>query len=236
MSSIPFGNLLESLPNEILFEILGYLDVSSFFSVHCTSKFLFDTLYDLNCSKANNCCRKANFRLVKVLDTNRSLEHSENFRKYVFYNECYDLVRGTPHEFIVLNVAQLAKCDIQRLITKYKSLFRYNLLQICPISLDVSSIIVTYRFLRLFYLRENVNFKYILYVLRNLGFEADVNFGSIHEIRSLENHSSDLSDDFLLCNYLNANPVFDIRFSALRRYPSEITLRPRRINWWKSPH
>ena len=156
MSSIPFGNLLESLPNEILFEILGYLDVSSFFSVHCTSKFLFDTLYDLNCSKANNCCRKANFRLVKVLDTNRSLEHSENFRKYVFYNECYDLVRGTPHDFIVLNVAQLAKCDIQRLITKYKSLFRYNLLQICPISLDVSSIIVTYRFLTLFYLRENV--------------------------------------------------------------------------------
>ena len=128
-------------------------------------------------------------------------------------------------------MAQLAKCDIQRLITKYKSLFRYNLLQICPISLDVSSIIVTYRFLRLFYQRENVNFKYILYVLRNLGFEADVNFGSIHEIRSLENHSSDLSDDFLLCNYLNANPAFDIRFSALRRYPSEIILRPRRINW-----
>ena len=231
MSSIPFGNLLESLPNELLFKILDYLDVSSFFSVHCTSEYLFHTLYDLNCSKAATCGRKARFRLIKVLDTNRSLEASENFRKYVFYNECYDLVHGTPHEFVFLNVLLLDRTDIERLITRYQGRFRYNLLQICPITLEVSSVILTYWFLRQFYQSDRTNFKFILYCLRNLGFEADASFGSVHEIRSLETKDCNWSDDFLLCNYLNANPAFDIRFSALRTYPSEITLRPRLINW-----
>ena len=92
------------------------------------------------------------------------------------------------------------------------------------------SVILSYKFLSQFYLKETANFRIILHTLKTLGYEADVKFSSIHEIRSLESNEGEMEENLYLYNYQNGNPVFPTKFETLRRYPSEIILRRRTHN------
>ena len=68
-------DLLTSLPNELLLKILGYLDVSSYYSFHNVNKYFFQLLFELNCFRAKEIRKKAKNHLVLSLG-NRS--HGQN--------------------------------------------------------------------------------------------------------------------------------------------------------------
>ena len=89
------------------------------------------------------------------------------------------------------------------------------------------SVVLSFKFLSPFYLKQNADFRIILYTLKTLAFEADVNFSSIHEIRSLESNGGELDDRYYLRIYRGKYPAFYCKLRSLRRYPSDICLRPR---------
>ena len=119
---------------------------------------------------------------------------------------------------------------MRRLISEYRGLFKYNLVDYFLVNFAVRSVILSYKFLSQFYHKENANFEIILHALKTLGYEADVQFSSIHEIRSLEPNEGEMEENLFLCNYQNKNPVFPTKFETLRRYPSEVILRRRTHN------
>ena len=227
MSRFPNGDLLSSLPNELLLKILDYLDVSSYYSFHNTNKHFFQLLFDLNCYRAKEIRKKAKNHLVIALGDQTDSEAQNGFRRFYYYSEYFELVKGTPIEYIVLNVSLLTSNDIKRLISEYRGLFKYNLLDHCHFSFGIESVVLSYKFLCQFYRRESADYRIILYTLKTLGYEASTNFSSIHEIRSLEKHENQMEENLYLCNYQNKNPVFKHKFETLRRYPSEIILRMR---------
>ena len=219
MTCFPNGNLLASLPNELFLKIVGYLDVSSYYSFHNTNKYFFNLLFDLTCYRAKEIRKKAKNHLVLALGGTTETDHHEGFRRFFYYSEYFELVRGTPLEYITLNVSILSNADIRRLISEYRGLFKYNLIDYFTINLAVRSVIVSYKFLNQFYRKENANFKIILHALKTLGYEADVNFSSIHEIRSLEHHEGGMEENLYLYNYQNKNPAFRYKYETLRKYP-----------------
>ena len=227
MSLFPKTDLLTSLPNELLFKIIGYLDVSSYYSFHNTNEHFFSLLFELNCSRAKYLRKKAKNHLVLALGENGNERGQEGFRKFFYYSEYFELVKGTPIEYIVLNVSLLTNDDIRRLISEYRGLFKYNLLDHTYACSGISSVILSYKFLDQFYRKNSGNFRIILYTLKTLGYEASVNFSSIHEIRSLEPHESPMEEHLYLHNYQNKNPAYRYKFETLRGYPSELTLRVR---------
>ena len=227
MSPFINGDLLSSLPNELLFKILEYLDVSSYYSFHNINQHFFHLLFHLNCSRAKEIRKKAKNHLVIALGDQSNDGPHNGFRRYYYYSDYFELVRGTPIEYVVLNVSLLTSADIRRLISEYRGLFKYNLLNYIYVNLGISSVVLSYKFLCQFYQKESADFRMILYTLKTLGYEASVNFSSIHEIRSLEGYGTQMPEHLYLCNYQNKNPVFSHKFETLRSYPSEIILRVR---------
>ena len=166
MSEFPKGDLLTSLPNEILLKILGYLDNSSYYSFHNTNKYFFELMFDLNCYRAKEIRKKAKNHLVLSLGQARENDAQRGFRKFFYYNEYHELARGTPIEYIVLNVSLLANSDIRRLISEYRGLFKYNLLDYFYVNFAVRSVILSYKFLSQFYHKKDADFNIILYTLK----------------------------------------------------------------------
>ena len=230
MSPFPRGNLLSSLPNELLLKVLDYLDASSYYSFHNTNQYFFKFLFDLTCYRAKEIRKRAKNHLVIALGNGRDEDSHDGFRRFFYYSEYFELVRGTNFEYITLNVSLLANEDIQRLISEYRGLFKYNLLDYFLVNFAVRSVILSFKFLSQFYHKETANFRIILHTLKTLGYEADVKFSSIHEIRSLESNEGEMEENLYLYNYQNGNPVFPTKFGTLRRYPSEVILRRRNHN------
>ena len=86
------------------------------------------------------------------------------------------------------------------------------------------SVILSFKFLSQFYHKETANFRIILHTLKTLGYEADVKFSSIHEIRSLESNDGEMEK---ICIYIitktgiqfsrqNLKHSEDIRISVYR--------------------
>ena len=59
MSVFPKGDLLRSLPNELLLKILDYLDAFSYHSFHDINRYFFDFLFDLACYRAEEIRQRA---------------------------------------------------------------------------------------------------------------------------------------------------------------------------------
>ena len=227
------GSPFDKLPNEIVLKIFSYVDPRTFYSIHVTCKRFFEILADLNLTKDKAAKQVANTRLnAFVLSENfNSVIEKDKCKKFYYFNEYYNEVRGKPHEYIILDTTKLNQKEIQHLVTYYKNEFRYNLTDNNPyVYEDITSVVLSYNFLEPFYQKKKANFRVILLALKMLGFEPTVNFKSIHEIRSLEKQVAILNDSLYLENYINVNPSFDSRFAALRRYTSEFTLRPRSSN------
>lgn len=230
MSPFPSEDLLSSLPNEILLKVVEYLDASSYYSFHNINQYFFDLLYDLTCYRAKEIRKRAKNHLVLALGGDSDGDRQDGFRRFFYYSEYFELVRGTPVEYVTLNVSLLTNTDIRRLISEYRGLFKYNLVDYFLANFAVRSVILSFKFLNQFYRKESANFKIILHALKILGFEADVNFSSIHEIRSIELHEGPMEENLFLCNYQNKNPAFPTKFETLRKYPSEVILRRRTYN------
>ena len=161
-----------------------------------------------------------------LLDDRTHDQNQEKYRRCFYYSEYHELVRGTQIEYITLDISLLSNADVRRLISEYRGLFKYNLID-KYVNFAVRSVILSFKFLSSFYLKDTADFGIILYTLKTLAFEAEVDFSSIHEIRSLVPHRGELEEHLYLKNYLNKNPCFRHRFETLRRYPSEICLRIR---------
>ena len=76
------------------------------------------------------------------------------------------------------------------------------------------SVILSFKFLSQFYHKETANFRIILHTLKTLGYEADVKFSSIHEIRSLESNEGEMEENLYLYNYLNEKTIFPKKFDT----------------------
>ena len=169
--------------------------------------------------------------MVLALGDTTDEDRRNGFRKFYYYSEYFELVKGTPIEYVVLNVSLLTGADIRRLISEYRGLFKYNLLDHFYVNFGITSVVLSYKFLAQFYDKEAANFRIILHTLKTLGYEPRVKFSSIHEIRSLEAHEGPMAEHLYLYAYQsNKNPAFEEKFETLRSYPSEITLRTRITN------
>ena len=146
MSVFPKWDLLRSLPNELLLKVLDYSDVSSYYSFHNTNRYFSDFLFDLTCYRAKEIRKRAKNHLVIALGNGRDEDSHDGFRRFFYYSEYFELVRGTNVEYITLNVFLLTYAEIRRLISEYRGLFKYNQLDYFLVNFAVLFVILSYKF------------------------------------------------------------------------------------------
>lgn len=225
---------LISLPAELIFGIVYYLDRSSFYSLHNVCYSLFEILSRENLRKVRYARTKAKTDTKQYKKSaeyrNLSSREKSKFRQFFYLHAYNDLVEGTLYDRVCLDVRMLSNIEIRRLIDFYKKRFQYNLIYypLSPFGRPVS-VILTFNFLKSFYKKSSCNFKIILFTLKTLGYEAPVNFRSIHEIRSIGFEGERLDEEFFLENYEGQNPSFVSKYETLRRYTSELVLRSKLV-------
>ena len=149
----------DKLPNEILLKIVSYVDTRTFYSIHVTCKRFFNILANLNLTKDKAAKQLATTRLnTFVLSENFSnILDKEKCKKFFYFNEYYNEVRGKPHEYIILDTTKVNQKEIQDLVNYYKDDFRYNLTDNNPYMYeDITSVVLSYNFLEPFYQKSTL--------------------------------------------------------------------------------
>ena len=162
MSERTVENLFDYLPNEIFLKIINLLDIPSFYCLHSVCLNLFHRLAEINFSRSKLARKKArnlvlNF-VERYIDDETNAPYDDSLKRNLCYNEYCNLVRGTPHENVVIEVTRLFQEEIERLVSHYRSFFRYNLIyQPNRFFSRVSSVVLSYNFLEPFYEKKNAD-------------------------------------------------------------------------------
>ena len=222
--------MLGGFPEDISYQLCGFLDPESFFILHLSSSSLFKLCarFLLHCrKKADNELRED----YKLFLDSKEFKVLPNFRKKytasLHLRELY-YIAGSRHPIAfcaALNVVVLNNQEVSMVISHYEDLLSYQLIGAAR-QPDIyrPHVHIKYSLLRPFYYKHNVQFTLVLETLLTL------KRSNSHWVHSVANLAAELTIREFSCQLFNEHEKLDtVKCKAMRRYSSELKLRRRTL-------